>query len=117
MVVKLKGMCFLVIALALIMSYQKNPFGTLIVGGIGILVYLLYKSRKRSNGTRRGWIFNKGSSHQRSQMEDLINLLVVHSFLNNSMESEKPQETPKSSKKLSDLEKMKNEILSLFDEV
>ena len=110
-------MCFLVVALALILSYQKNPFGTIMIGGIGILMYVLYKSRKRSNGTRRGWVFNKGSSHQRSQMEDLINLLVVQSFLKNTIESEKPQEQPKPSKKLSDLEKMKNEILSLFDEV
>lgn len=115
--VKLKGMCFLVIALALILSYQKNPFATIITGGIGILIYAVFKSRKKGTGTRRGWVFNKGISNQHSQMDDLIKLLVVQNFLNNSKEPEKPKEVQETSTNFKDLEEMKNEILSLFDEV
>jgi hypothetical protein len=113
----MKGACFLVIALALILSYQKNPFGTIIAGGIGLLVYVFFKSRKWGAGTRRGWIFNKGGTSQQSHMEDLINLLVVQSFLKNGSESEEKQERLESLSKFQELEAIKKEILSLFDEV
>jgi hypothetical protein len=117
MVVKLKGMCFLVIAFALILSYQKNPFATIITGGIGILIYAVFKSRKKGTGPRRGWVFNKGSSHQHSQIDDLIKLLLVQNFLNNRREPEKTQVEQEPSININNLEEMKNEILSLFDEV
>ena len=113
----MKGMCFLVIIFALILSYQKNPFATIIMGGIGILIYAVFKSRKKGTGTRRGWVFNKGRSNQHSQMDDLIKLLVVQNFLNNSREPETPKEGQEPSTNFKDLEEMKNEILSLFDEV
>lgn len=115
--VKLKGMCFLVIAFALILSYQNNPFGTIITGSIGILIYAVFKLRKKGTGPRRGWVFNKGSSHQHSQMDDLIKLLVVQNFLNNGREPEKIREVQEPSRNINNLEEMKNEILSLFDEV
>jgi hypothetical protein len=113
----MKGMCFLIITFALILSYQKNPFGTIIVGGIGFLIYAFFKLRKRSTGTRRGWVFNKGISPQHSQMEDLINLLVIQSFLKNGIEPDGKKERPEPSSKFQELEAMKKEILSLFDEV
>ena len=113
----MKGICFLVIAFALILSYQKNPFGTIIAGGIGLLVYVLVKSRKKGAGTRRGWVFNKGGSPQHSQMEDLINLLVVQSFLKIGIDPVEKKERLEPSSKFQELEAMKKEILSLFDEV
>lgn len=113
----MKGICFLVMGFALILSYQKNPFGTIIIGGIGILLYVLFKSRKKSTGNRRRWIFNKGSSPQHSQMEDLINLLVIQNFLKDRIEPNEIKERPESSSKFQELEAMKKEILSLFDEV
>lgn len=113
----MKGMCFLVIAFALILSYQKNPFGTIIAGGIGLMVYAFFKSRKKGAGTRRGWVFNKGGSPQHSQMEDLISLLVVQSLLKNRIEPEEKKERREPSSKFQELETMKKEILSLFDEV
>jgi hypothetical protein len=110
-------MCFLIVAFALILSYQKNPLGTIIIGGIGIVIYAVFKSKKKGTGTRRGWIFNKGRAHQTSQMDDLIKLLVVQNFLSNGREMEKTREEKEPSRNFKDLEKIKNETLSLFDEV
>jgi curved DNA-binding protein CbpA len=115
--VKVKGMCFMIVAFALILSYQNNPLGTIIVGGIGIVIYVFFKSRKKGTGSRRGWIFNKGRAHQASQMDDLIKLLVVQNFLNDRRETEKRPEEKQPSSNFKDLEKIKNETLSLFDEV
>jgi hypothetical protein len=115
--VKMKGMCFLVVAFALILSYQKNPFGTIIIGGIGIFIYAAFKLRKKGNGSRRGWVFNKGRDHQTSQMDDLIKLLVVQNFLNDGRKTEKRREEKEPSRDFKDLEKIRNETLALFDEV
>jgi hypothetical protein len=113
----MKGMCFMIVAFALILSYQKNPLGTIIIGGIGIAIYAVFKSRKKGTGSRRGWIFNKGRAHQISQMDDLIKLLVVQNFLNDRRETVETREEKEPSKNFKDLEKIKNETLSLFDEV
>ncbi|TFG18653.1 MAG: hypothetical protein EU533_07515 [Promethearchaeota archaeon] len=112
----MKGICILVIAFALILSYQNNPFGTIIVGGVSILIYVFFKSRKGKFGMGRSWGFNKGTSYQHSQMEDLINFLVVQNYLKNSTELNLQQERDPQSPRLQEIEAIKNEILSLFDE-
>jgi hypothetical protein len=116
-VVKIKGICFLVIAIALFLSYQKNPVGTIIIGGISLFIYAIFKSRKRGTEPRRRWVFNKGRAHSHSQMDDLIKLLLVQNLLNNRREPEKTQKGRDLSRNFEDLEKIKNETLSLFDEV
>ena len=116
MVVRMKGICILVIAFALLLSYQNNPIGTIIIGGASVLIYAFFKLRKGSAGGGRSWGFNRGTSYQHSQMEDLINFLVVQNYLKNTTEPNRRCEEEPQSPKFQEIETIKSEILSLFDE-
>ena len=112
----MKGICILVIAFALLLSYQNNPIGTIIIGGVSVLIYAFFKLKKGGAGSGRIWGFNSGSSNQNSQMEDLINLLVVQNYLKNIPEKNRQQEEEPQSPKMQEIKAIKNQILSLFDE-
>lgn len=112
----MKGICILIIGLAFILSYQKNPLGTIIIGGVSILIYAFFKSRKRTTKRRGGWAFSKSRPYRQSHMEDLINLLIVQNYLKERTEPSRRQEEQNSSPKLQEIEALKNQILSLFDE-
>jgi hypothetical protein len=112
----MKGMCFLVIAFALIFSYQSNPLGTILIGGGGILIYALFKFRKSKNTTRRrGGIFRKGIGSNSAPIEDLVSLLVVQNLLGKSSQTVQDTIPQSSVQKKNEIEQMKQEVLALFD--
>lgn len=116
--VRVKGMCFLIIMFALFISYQSNPLGTILIGGVFILIYAYLKSRKNRGSGRGsgGLLFRKGSSSVSSPSNDLMTLLMVQAILdrgsqNNNTPSNKEKNTEKN-----EMERLKQEVLSLFEE-
>lgn len=109
----MKGLCFLVIGFALIMSYQSNPLGTILMGGVGIVIYAFLKSRKnRASGG--GLIYRKGSASV-SPSQDLMTLLMVQAILDRGSRHDGPLSSDEVSEN-TEIERLKHDILALFEE-
>ena len=80
------------------------------------MVYALFKFRKSKNTTRRrGGIFRKSIGSSRTQIEDLVSLLVVQNLLGKESQNV-PDTIPHTSvQKKNEIEQMKQEVLALFD--
>ena len=112
----MKGMCFLIIGFALIISYQSNPIATILIGGACILIYLFFKSRKNGNSRRgSGLLFRKGSNPVSSPINDLMTLLMVQAILDRGSPQGNPPSNEKT-KEVNDIEQLKHEVLALFEE-
>ena len=109
----MKGLCFLVIGLALVISFQNNPLGTILMGGVGILIYAFLKSRKnRTSGG--GLIFRKGATSV-SPSHDLMTLLMVQAILDRNSRHDRPPSSDGNAKD-TEIERLKHEVLALFEE-
>ena len=112
----MKGLCFLVIGLAFVISYQSNPLGTIIMGGVGILIYAFFKSRKsRSLGRGSGIIYRKGSASTSSPATDLMTLLMVQAILDRGSRCDNHPSNEKNAEN-KEMESLKREVLALFNE-
>lgn len=117
----MKGMCYIILIVAFLMFYQREPVFSVVIIGIAVAVYLFFRSRR--SGTRRGrsGVFSSllgGNQQQDRNIDDLITLMMVQQLFqesNNSTCSIPPNEN-QLSKYEQEIEKTKNEILELFDE-
>jgi hypothetical protein len=113
----MKGMCLLVIAFGLFISYQSNPLGTILIGGGAIIVYAIFKFRKNKSMTRRrGGLFRKGTGSIQTPLEDLVSLLVVQNLLGKDPHPYDVPPKQKLGQKENEIERIKQEVLALFDE-
>jgi 5-bromo-4-chloroindolyl phosphate hydrolysis protein len=55
---EMKGMCYIVLIIAFLMFYQREPIFTIIIIGIVAGLYLFFRSRKSSSRRRRGGFFS-----------------------------------------------------------
>jgi hypothetical protein len=113
----MKGYCFLVIAVALIIFYQREPMYTLIIGGVIIIGYLVVKGRKSGTGFLGGIVGNTQSSQERN-IDDLITLIMVQQLLNESNSSKQlPSVTvdSKEQERNQRISEAQEKILNLFD--
>lgn len=119
----MKGYCFLILAVAFLMYFQKEPIFTVIILGIGIAVYLFFKARKSRKGIS-GLFGGNELPNQQDKMNDLMTLIVFQQLLSNSSNSgSKPANQPQLDKKSispnedtpSDRATLEKEILELFD--
>ena len=82
----LKGFCLIAIIVAMLMFYQKEPFYTVIIVGIGVVIYLVYKSKKSGNGML-GSFFSGSQSHQDSRLDDLIALIMLQQLSSTNVQN------------------------------
>ena len=119
----MKGYCFLILAVAFLMYFQKEPVFTIIILGIGIAVYLFFKARKSGKGIA-GFFGGNELPNQQDKMNDLMTLIIFQQLLSNSSNSgSKPANQSQLDKKsisssedtTSDRATLEREILELFD--
>ena len=72
----MKGFCLIAIIVAMLMFYQKEPFYTVIIIGVGVVIYFIYKSKKSGNGMLGGFFSGNQSQHD-SRLDDLIALMML----------------------------------------
>ena len=120
----MKGMCYIVLIVAFLMFYQREPIFSIIIIGIAIALYLFFKSRKSSSRGRRGGflsaITGRENDPQEKNIEDLITLLILQQLFSensNKKANQNVDQVPsaRNSQEL-EMQKMKKEILDLFQE-
>ena len=94
------------------MYFQKEPIYTVVIIGIGVAVYIYFKSRKGKGG-----VFGKflGGSSQDSEdrMNDLILFFMLQQMANTS--SQESVREQKKDKKQDHADKLKQEVLELLE--
>lgn len=114
----MKGYCLLVIAVVVLLLYQREPFYTFVFLGAGIIIYMVYKARKSGNGFFGGFLSGK-SSTQDNTIEDLVSLIMLQQLLSENSNSGSSNNTnipdKKREKELAYLEKTQKEVLKLLE--
>ena len=120
----MKGMCYIVLIIAFLMFYQREPVFSVIIIGIAIVLYLFFKSRKSSSRGRRGGflsaITGRENDSQEKNIDDLITLMILQQLFseNSNKNVNQNMDQVRSAKNSQELEmqKIKEEILDLFQE-
>lgn len=116
----MKGMCYIILIVAFLMFYQREPVFSVIILGMIVGIYLFFRSRRSTRrGKSKGILgsFLGGNQYQENQMDDLITLMMVQQLFQNSNKSANldRQDKPPISEKEKNIEKTKKEILDLFE--
>ena len=98
------------------MFYQKEPVYTLVIIGVGLLVYLFYKARKSGNGLLGVFMSGNQTSQDRN-FDDLMALMMLQQLLsNNSQDSGASREIlEENQKRREEIDKIQGEVLDLLD--
>ena len=111
----MKGFCLIAIVVAMLMFYQKEPFYTVIIVGIGVVIYLVYKSKKSGNGMLGGF-FSGNQSLQDSRLDDLIALMMLQQLSSNNFQSNNAshQISEDAQRRREAIDKTQKEVLDLL---
>jgi len=111
----LKGFCLIAIIVAMLMFYQKEPFYTVIIIGVGVVIYLVYKSKKNGNGML-GDFFSGNQSHSDNRLDDLIALMMLQqlSSANPQNNNASHQISEDARKRRAAIDKTQKEVLDLL---
>lgn len=109
----MKVLCYFVIIVAFLMYYQQNPMYTIVIIGIGIALYIFFKSRKGKPGMLTKFFSGKGANESHDRIDDLILLFMLQQMSHDSRNQ--PQKKTED-KKQKELELTKQEILDLLEE-
>jgi len=111
----MKGFCLIAVIVAMLMFYQKEPFYTVVIIGIGMVIYLVYKSKKSGNGLLGGF-FSGSQPHHDSRLDDLIALMVLQQFTstNSQKNSASHQISDDSRRRREAIDKTQKEVLDLL---
>jgi hypothetical protein len=111
----MKGFCYIAIIVAMLMLYQKEPFYTVVIIGIGVVIYLFYKTRKNGNGLL-GAFFSGNNSHQDNRLDDLIALMMLQQLTstNSQSNSATQQISEQARKRREAIDKTQKEVLDLL---
>lgn len=99
------------------MYYQKNPIYTIVIIGIGISLYIFFRSRKGKGGIL-GKFLGGTRSDTDERMDDLITLFMLQQMFNNSPQRQaraNGEEDNIKNKRYEEIEKTKQEILDLLE--
>lgn len=112
----MKGFFLAAVVVGFLMFYQKEPVYTLVIIGIGLFFYLIYKARKSGNGLL-GVLMSGNQTSQDRNFDDLMALIMLQQLLsNNSQESSPSREiSEKSQNRREEIEKTQREVLDLLD--
>ena len=111
----MKGFCLIAILVAMLMFYQKEPFYTVIIIGVGVVIYLVYKSKKSGKGLLGGF-FSGNQPQQDSRFDDLIALMMLQqlsstNFQNNNASQQISEEAQR---RREAIDKTQKEVLDLL---
>jgi len=97
------------------MLYQKEPFYTIIIIGVGVVVYLVYKARKSGNGVL-GAFFSGSYSQQDNRLNDLIALMMLQQFTSTDSQnnSATQQISEQARRRREEIDKTQKEVLDLL---
>ena len=99
----------------MLMFYQKEPFYTVVIIGIGVVIYLVYKTKKNGNGWF-GAFFSGSQSHQDSRLDDLIALVMLQQLASTDSQSNSAtqQISEEARKRREAINKTQKEVLDLL---
>jgi len=114
--VNMKGFCLIAILVAMLMFYQKEPFYTVIIIGVGVVIYFVYKAKKSGNGLL-GSFFSGNQPNQDSRLDDLIALIMLQQLSSTSFQgSSATQQISEQARKRRDaIDKTQKEVLDLLN--
>ena len=112
----MKGFCLIAIIVAMLMFYQREPFYTVIIIGVGVVIYLVYKSKKSGKGILGGF-FSGNQPQQDGRFDDLIALMMLQqlSSTNSQNNSATQQISEAAQKRRQAIDKTQREALDLLD--
>ena len=111
----MKGFCLIAIIVAMLMFYQREPFYTVIIIGVGVVIYLVYKSKKSGKGLLGGF-FSGNQLQQDSRFDDLIALMILQqlSSTNPQNNNASHQISEDARKRRAAIDKTQKEVLDLL---
>jgi len=113
--VDMKGFCLIAIIVAMLMFYQKEPFYTVIIIGVGVVIYLVYKSKKSGKGLLGGF-FSGNQPQQDSRLDDLIALMMLQQLTSTNSQNNSASQviSEKARKRHEAIDKTQKEVLDLL---
>jgi hypothetical protein len=119
----MKGMCYIVLIVAFLMFYQRDPIFTIVIIGLAVGVYLFFKSRKGSSREGgRGFlsaITRRGIDQQERNVDDMITLMMLQQLFSNSTFTNSSQNAQNRNKDQNvnedEIQRIKAEVLGLLD--
>ncbi len=111
----MKGFCLIAIIVTMLMFYQREPIYTVIIIGIGLVLYIVYKARKGGNGMI-GAFFSGNQSRQDNRLDDLIALMMLQQLSSTNSQSMGASEqiSEQARKRREAIEKTQKETLDLL---
>ncbi len=111
----MKGYCLIAIVVAMLMFYQREPVYTIVIVGIGLALYLLYKAKKSGKGLL-GSFFSGPQSSQERNFDDLIALMMLQQLISSNPQNNtaSKQISEESKKHREEIEKTQKEVLDLL---
>ncbi len=111
----MKGFCLIAIVVAMLMFYQREPIYTIIIIGIGLVIYIFYKSRKGGKGIM-GAFFSGNQSQHDGRMDNLITLMMLQQLSSTSSQgnSASHQISEDARKRREAIDKTQKEVLELL---
>ncbi len=112
---KIGSYCLVAIVIAVLMFYQKEPVYTVLIVGVGVVLYLVYKAKKSGNGLL-GSFFGGNQSHQDRNFDDLVALMMLQQLVSdNSQNTNASQRISEESKKRREsVSKVQKEVRDLL---
>ncbi len=108
----MKSMCYLVLGLALLMTYQSNPSFVLIILAVIGGLYLYFKRRKRfPKAMRRSGFL---SPNMVTQNENPISNMLLMTVMTKDMLSSTEGSDSESKERNQSIDNVKNEIIKLL---
>ncbi|MFX1360724.1 MAG: hypothetical protein ACFFDL_05470 [Promethearchaeota archaeon] len=110
----MKILCYFVIIIAFMMYFQKEPIYTVVIIGIGIGLYIYFKSRKGKSGVF-GKFLGGNSEDSDDRMNDLILFFMLQQMATNSSQQHESTKQREKDKKQDQIDKIKHEVLDLLE--
>lgn len=96
------------------MYFQKEPIYTVVIIGIGIGLYIYFKSRKGKTGVF-GKFLGDRSEDSDDRMNDLILFFMLQQMATNSSQQQESTKQQEKNKKQDQIDKIKHEVLDLLE--
>ena len=111
----MKGFCLIAVVVAMLMFYQKEPVYTIIIVGVGLVLYLYYKAKKSGKGFL-GSFFSGNQSSQERNFDDLVALMMLQQLISSNPQNNtaSKQISEESKKRREEIEKTQKEVLDLL---
>lgn len=111
-----KLFCYFILIVAFVLFYQRNPVFAMIIIVLFIAGFIFFKLRKHGLGSNAlGFLSGKSAAYN-SQNNDLLTLVILQNLFNDNTSTPVEQERDQTiSKRESEIDKLKEEILELLD--